>query len=555
MENKDKTKEELLKEIQELKQLNNALKGSVEKHITEREQIKEALHQNETKFRLLAQNSSDVVWTVDTNYRLTYVSPSVYRLRGIPAEEAILEPFENTMPPQSQAVIYKAIITSRKHEKEKNYPPTRLEIEQYHKDGSLIWVEMTIRPILNKRGEKTGYVGVSRDVTKCKQTQKKLKESLNRFDSLVTKIPVGIYILRIHTNGQMKFEYVSDRWCEIFQLKREEALNDISNVHQHFHEEDIEQFLALNQQAALTLKPFLWEGRFFSGGKIRWLHIESIPIPNNHENVRWYGVTQDITQRKQAELALRDSEIQLREINAQKDKFFSIIAHDLRSPFTSILGFSEILLDQIKEQDYNGIEKHAKIINQTAQLTMNLLMNLLKWSQTQTGRIAFNPEIFVLDDILNQNIPLFSTIAGQKAIRINKDVAPDIAVFADKQMISTVVRNLISNAIKFTHQGGEINISAEKRKNDVLISVSDNGIGIKTERLETLFRIDKTDSTDGTNDEMGTGLGLVLCKEFIEKHGGEMRVKSKPQKGSTFYFMLPHSDNSTKHLGNEKVSG
>lgn len=165
-------------------------------------------------------------------------------------------------------------------------------------------------------------------------------------------------------------------------------------------------------------------------------------------------------------------------------------------------------------------------------------MNLLEWSLSQTGRMEFHPQDIDLVYLMKENIMFFDVIAGQKNIIINKVLPHEIMVFADRHMISTVLRNLISNAIKFTSQNGEIGISAEKRSNEILFTVSDSGIGIAPERLEKLFRIDESDSTPGTNHERGTGLGLILCKEFVEKHNGKIWAESEEGKGSTFYFTL-----------------
>lgn len=228
----------------------------------------------------------------------------------------------------------------------------------------------------------------------------------------------------------------------------------------------------------------------------------------------------------------------LEKLNAEKDKFFSIIAHDLKSPFNSIVGLSEMLVDQISKKDYDGIEKYARIILQSSHRAMNLLMNLMEWAQSQTGRMEPNPESFDLIEFIHDITPLFEDIAGQKGITIKKELPQKATVFADQAMINTVLRNLISNAIKFTRQGGEIILSVTKNENKCTVSVKDNGIGIPKERVEKLFRIEESESTAGTANEKGTGLGLILCKEFIEKHDEKIWVESEEGKGSTFYFSL-----------------
>jgi signal transduction histidine kinase len=172
---------------------------------------------------------------------------------------------------------------------------------------------------------------------------------------------------------------------------------------------------------------------------------------------------------------------------------------------------------------------------------MDLLMNLMEWSQSQTGRIEFTPKTLEVVSLINEIALLFDDIAGQKSITIKRSLPPNALVVADKAMISTVLRNLISNAIKFSYPDGEIVISAKEIKNELTVSVTDNGVGISKASINELFRIDKNHSTQGTLNEKGTGLGLVLCKEFVEKHGGKIWVESEEGKGSTFYFTIPLS--------------
>ena len=247
----------------------------------------------------------------------------------------------------------------------------------------------------------------------------------------------------------------------------------------------------------------------------------------------------DFTERKKAEQEVKLKNEELSELNAQKDRFFSIIAHDLKSPFNSIMGFSEILVGQINENDYDGIKRYAEIILESSQRAMDLLMNLMDWTRAQTGRMEFNPEYFEIIDLIDENILLFDGIAAQKGITINRILPPKIPVFADKEMLNTVCRNLISNAIKFTKPEGEIFISAIEKQTEIMVSVSDNGVGISKTNIGKLFRIDQNYTTSGTNREQGTGLGLLLCKEFVEKHGGQIRVDSLEGIGSTFSFTLP----------------
>ncbi len=247
----------------------------------------------------------------------------------------------------------------------------------------------------------------------------------------------------------------------------------------------------------------------------------------------------DITERKMAQEALKKSEARLRELNATKDKFFSIISHDLRGPFSSIIGFSNILKEQIREKNYEEIETYSGIIQDSSWRAMDLLTNLIEWSSSQSGRMEFNPEYIEFTALINEVIKLLNDSAQQKSITISSEIPPDATVFADKDMLSTIMRNLISNALKFTNSGGEIVILATQKQDEMMVAVCDNGVGIKKEIIEKLFRIEESTSTMGTQKELGTGLGLLLCKEFVEKHGGKIWAESETGKGSTFYFTIP----------------
>lgn len=237
---------------------------------------------------------------------------------------------------------------------------------------------------------------------------------------------------------------------------------------------------------------------------------------------------------------LNETNAVLQQANATKDKFFSIIAHDLRSPFNSIIGFSDLLAEQIKMKDVEGIEMYAQIIMESSNKAMDLLTNLIEWSRSETGRMKYNPELLNIEQFVQEMIFLYDNIAEQKSITISHNLPHNVSVLADKAMISTVFRNLIANAIKFTMPGGEIHISAVKQHNEILFSIRDTGVGISHENLERIFRLDQSYSTLGTGKEKGTGLGLILCKEFVEKHDGKIWVESKENVGSTFFFTLPN---------------
>ena len=232
----------------------------------------------------------------------------------------------------------------------------------------------------------------------------------------------------------------------------------------------------------------------------------------------------------------------LRQANETKDKFFSIIAHDLRSPFNTIAGFSDLILETLENKNYNETSQYAEIIRQSTYRATDLLSNITEWSRSQTGQLRFMPDHISLLQIVNEIQDLFENSLAKKGIRIDNQVNTDCRINADRGMISTILRNLISNAIKFTPRGGNITISTEQRHGDILINVSDTGIGIPVEIQEKLFLTGENCSTAGTENEQGTGLGLILCREFVEKHGGMIGLESTPGSGSRFYFTIPHRD-------------
>jgi two-component system sensor histidine kinase/response regulator len=234
---------------------------------------------------------------------------------------------------------------------------------------------------------------------------------------------------------------------------------------------------------------------------------------------------------------------ELQEMNATKDKFFSIIAHDLKNPFTSILGFSELLVGNIEHYGIEKAEEYISMINTTTKTTLTLLMNLLDWARSQTGKIKFKPEMLNLNSVFEEAISTADASAKKKEIAIINELKDPIELFADKNMIKTVLRNFISNAIKFTPKKGTITLSAVSKDDNIHISIADNGVGIPPNVIDNLFKITESYTTQGTERETGTGLGLILCKEFIDKHGGEVFVESKEGKGSTFSFSIPISKN------------
>ena len=244
---------------------------------------------------------------------------------------------------------------------------------------------------------------------------------------------------------------------------------------------------------------------------------------------------------QQQQNVLQNQSKELLELNATKDKFFSIIAHDLRSPFNGFLGLTQIMAEELPSLTMSEVQAIAVDMRISATNLFRLIENLLHWSSMQQGKIPFKPEGIKLSRVVDESVTMIRESAKSKSIDIIIDIPDDTKVFADNNMLQTVIRNLFSNAVKFTHKGGKITISAKaKDPNNIEIAVKDSGIGMSPALIENLFRIDVKTNRIGTNDEPSTGLGLLLCKDFIEKHDGKLLVESEEDKGSTFYFTIPY---------------
>lgn len=246
-----------------------------------------------------------------------------------------------------------------------------------------------------------------------------------------------------------------------------------------------------------------------------------------------------IAHRIYMEIDLRNANDKLKELNATKDKFFSIISHDLKSPFTSLLGITEVLLENHRTLKPDEIEEYFSHLNEASKSTLELLDNLLTWAQSQTGRLELSQSKVNLKVLTTDITRLLQTFARDKKIMLINTIDKDIWVWADPNMLTTVLRNLIQNAVKYTRSKGSVTIGVTVIKEFAEIWVADTGIGMTDKGLNSLFRIGENVSMPGTNNERGTGLGLILCRDFVEKHGGTIRAESETGMGSRFYFTMP----------------
>lgn len=250
-------------------------------------------------------------------------------------------------------------------------------------------------------------------------------------------------------------------------------------------------------------------------------------------------IGKELLARVKTHLTLRKVRLTLNEELDSKNKFFSILSHDLRSAFGNIANLANLLTESLADISKEELEEFLTAIAKTSQNTLDLLEDLLNWARTQTGTIKFNPEKIELNDLLPEMVSQLKNQAKSKNIELSASISTPYQVFADRNMLRLVLRNLITNAIKFTNPNGFIKLKANPINDTIRIEVQDNGIGISKSRIQQIFNLQKSSSTAGTNKEQGHGLGLILCKEFIERNQGHIGVESEPGKGSTFWVTLP----------------
>lgn len=346
-----------------------------------------------------------------------------------------------------------------------------------------------------------------------------LKENEIRFRTIFENVPVYITILDAHfnirlSNNTMKSLYEKLPKNLTSKLNLLTLLSDYNN--------------------AIHAKKFLQQ---FNGEfkEFKFNTTEGVQTHNwatyKTEMDEYIGVGYNITE-------LKDSQQKLKDLNDTKDKFFSIVSHDLHAPFNTIIGFSDILIKRFDKLDKEKQLKYIEQIHKSSKGMHQLLLNLLQWARSQSGKIEVAESKFKLKQTIDEVLEILLLQAENKAIKIIDNTDSKIAVMSDKSMVHTLVQNLIANAIKFTEIGGEIEIKTELKDRKVIISIKDNGIGINEKEIPKLFKLKVSRNTSGTNEETGTGLGLIVCKEFIDKMNEEIWVESIVGKGTTFYFTL-----------------
>lgn len=495
--------------------------------ITSEKTVEQRLKESEERFQLALKGSNDAYWDYDLLTGEVFYSERWWEMFGYLPNEIHINGAEwkDMLHPDDRKRTSQVINEAIESGKE-SY---EVESRRLHKDG--YYVPVLGRGFIKRDadGKAVRISGTLFDMSKIKKAEKLLRESEIRYRSIVESANATIYTF----DQDYRFTYISPE-ALINTGYQVDELMQISPF-DLIHPEDVEDFRSFIGSISETRQLYgKIEYRIFKkDGTVSWRSGTVRPLLDEQGDIYGYlGIAHDIDELKEKERILAEAV-------AMKDKLFSVIGHDLKSPLNSILGLTEVMAENVRKGEYEEVRDLFEWVRKSSQKSVDLLSNLLDWARSQTESLQFLPEPLVVLSVLQDTVTLMDETTAEKKIHVVLNAAANIKVMADENMTKTVLRNLLSNAIKYTYEGGEIRLSAEKKGAVVQICVQDNGTGISYKKIEKLFSPEKVSSTPGTKSEKGTGLGLLLCKDFVEKQGGEIWAQSEEKKGSAFYFTLP----------------
>ena len=501
----------------------------------ERKRAEDELRESENIFRRVFNESADPILLLDET-GFTNCNAATVSILGYSTKKELLNKRPWELSPEKQP---DGLFSSIKAEMmineaiEKGY--NRFEWIHKKKDGSDLPVEVMLTSIQLK-GKPILYT-VWRDITERMQAEEKLRNERLLLRTVIDNIPATIYCKDVDGHKTL----ANRAELKMIGAKSEDEVLGKTDF-DLYPKEIADEFFADDQTVIKNLEPVINREELFIDGKgeQRWLLTSKIPmLDDNGGVIGLVGIGRDITERVKITKEIQERNEQLTKLNAEKDKFFSIIAHDLKSPFTGLLGLTELMVDCSDSFTKEEFIEYSNSINQASQKLYKLLENLLEWAQVQRGTITFTPMNLDLAKIVSHSIDTIYQRAIQKQVTIINEITTSQQVFTDEKMTETVLRNLLSNAVKFTKSGGKIFVKAETiDDNTIRVSVEDTGVGIPQKDIERLFKIEEKVSSQGTEGESSTGLGLLLCKEFVEMHGGKIWVESENGKGSKFSFTI-----------------
>jgi PAS domain S-box-containing protein len=538
--------------------------------ITDHKRVEDALRRERILLRTVIDNLPDAIYAKDTESRKTLSNRTDLENMQCANEEDALGKTDFDFFPRAEA---EAFYADDQNIIKNGQAVINREESFSDQNGNKVWLLTSKLPRYDEKGNIIGLIGIGRNITDRKKAELihdalyEISESANKVSdiySLYKKIHEvvktlmsgkNIYLaLYEESTDLLSFPYFVDKFdppqqpkkpgkgCTEYVLRKGEPC--LLTAQDCLDLENKGEIVLLGSPSAIWLGVPLK-----AGGK-----TIGVIVVQDYENENAYGneemqiltfVSEQIAQaieRKRAEEEIKQYTEELRETNQTKDKLFSIIAHDLRSPFGPILNFSEIINNEIDTLEKEELKLLAGGVYTNAKNVFTLMENLLQWSRMQSGVIQYKPAEIDLKEITDNIIHNLQTNASQKHVDLENRIAVSMHIKADDHMLGSVLRNLISNAIKFTSTGGKIFVGADRKSSIVEVFVEDNGVGISADRIDNMFNGANYSSTKGTNQEKGTGLGLILCKEFVERHGGSIWVNSEPGKGSKFVFTIPLSE-------------
>lgn len=483
------------------------------------------LKQSEEQLRFAFEETAVGMCRVGLDGKFQWINSAFTSMLGYSSDELLGEPFSKITHPEDQDIgpsEMKRIISGKAKS-------SYFEKRYLDKTGGTVWASVVITLIGNS-GNSPFFVTQITNITE----KKKSEHELRKLSQAVQQSPVSIFI----TNTHGEIEYVNPQTERITGYTFEELRGKNPRILKSGETPD-EEYKELWE----TIKSGKqWVGTFHNKNKDGMLYWESATIAPildaEGKVINYLAVKEDITEKKKANDELVASEAKLKEANATKDKLFSIIAHDLRGP----IGSFEPVLEMLTNEEGLTEEERSILMEgllKASKTTFSLLENLLNWARSQSNGIELKPGLFNLADLVHRNVELLSSTATKKNIHLEVKLTDLLPVWADEDSINLVVRNLLSNAIKFTRSEGRVILSAVDKGQQVEVTVEDTGVGMSAEVMEKLFKPNSFYTSYGTNAEKGSGLGLLLCKDFVEKNGGEIRIESVLGEGSRFIFTLP----------------
>ncbi|WMW24614.1 PAS domain S-box protein [Methanolobus sediminis] len=522
--------------------------------ITERKETENALKKSEEMFRLIAENANDVIWMMNTNGELLYISPSVEKLRGYTPEEISRLPIEKRVANESGVQVMKNWNNfTRKFKKGANiHTPRIVEVEQPCKDGSTVWTEIHINPILDGEGNFRYFLGITRDISERRKNEQELIKQKNMLDSIFNLAPIPMVLL----NEEAVVENMNNACVEVLQRKKKDLVglkagyvfNCINSVKGEgcgtnkecikciFKDSAIETFLTKKNIHKREGKTTI----LTPNGKAIELNVlistAYIDLPDEPKIV---VSVEDITTRKKAEEETIRSKIEAEQANRTKSEFLATMSHELRTPLNAIIGYSQMLQDSDFGSMNEKQQRFANHISTSGKHLLELINDILDLSKVEAGKMDLHMETFDVNDVLKNVYNIIDPLAVKKNIELNFEINQDISIYADKIRFKQILYNLMSNAIKFTPNGGHVTADISANENFLKISVSDDGIGISQEEQKKLFTPFYQADSSTARKYQGTGLGLSIVKKIVELHGGTISMESEPGNGSTFTFTLP----------------